>query len=54
MRSAIPQARSPSAVESVDASPRAGEVTSEIGLMLAIHLAVALAVGVTLTACGIG
>ena len=54
MRFAIPRAENRSSVEDVDASLRAGEVTSEIGLMLAIHLAVALAVVVTLTACGIG
>lgn len=54
MRSAIPRAESQATIEGVDASPRAGEVTAEIGLMLAIHLAVALAVVVTLSACGIG
>ncbi len=54
MRPAIPQASSPPSVEDVGATPRVGEVVSEIGLMLAIHLAVALAVVLTLTACGIG
>ena len=54
MRSAIPQAKSPSAVEDVGPFPRVGEVTSEIGLMLAIHLAAAFAIVLTLAACGIG
>jgi hypothetical protein len=34
--------------------PQAGEVLTEIGLILAIHLAVALAVGLSLRALGIG
>jgi len=36
----------------VDA-PRFGDVMSEIGLLLAIHLAVAFAVALTLRLCGI-
>jgi len=41
-------------VEESGAQPRAGEVVAEIGLILAIHLAVALAIGLSLRALGIG
>jgi len=35
-------------------APRSAEVVLEIGLMLALHLAIAFAVVVTLGACGVG
>jgi hypothetical protein len=35
------------------AGPSAREVLGEIGIILAVHLAVALAIGVALKACGI-
>jgi hypothetical protein len=54
MRSASPWADGQPAVDDTSATPRVGEVVSEIGLMLAIHLAVAFAVVLTLGACGIG
>jgi hypothetical protein len=41
-------------IEDSSPSPRVGEVVSEIGLLLAIHLAIALAVVLTLGACGFG
>jgi hypothetical protein len=50
-RRARPLGRRPDAV---DEYPGAGQVVSEIGLILAIHLAVALAIGLTLRALGLG
>ena len=37
----------------VDGTPTPGEVLTEAGLLLAIHLAVAFAVALTLRLCGI-
>jgi len=48
-RTALPLRRPGTAGE----FPTAGEVVSEIGVILAIHLAVAFAIGVTLRALGI-
>jgi hypothetical protein len=45
--------RSESSALRLDGAPQAGDVIIEIGLVLAVHLAFALAVGLTLNALGI-
>jgi hypothetical protein len=50
-RAARPFGRRPDAAGEY---PGAGEVVTEIGLVLAIHLAVAFAIGLSLRAVGIG
>jgi hypothetical protein len=50
----FPTSRPAKAVEELPMdAPRFGDVMSEIGLLLAIHLAVAFAVALTLRLCGI-
>lgn len=47
-------ARLPTRQAASSASPKAGEVVSEIGLLLVLHLAFAFAILLTLQAFGIG